>query len=76
MTKTQAELVGANVRAEMSRRSIPQRDVAAALGISQPSLSARLSGRVAFDVNEIFTVATLLGLSSADLITTTPAVAS
>lgn len=75
MTKTQAEIVGANVRAEMSRRSIRQREVALALGISQPSLSARLSGTVAFDVNELATVAALLSLRPCDLFTA-PAVAS
>lgn len=52
--------VGANVRAEMARRRVHQRQVADVLGISQPQVSERLQGRVAFDVVEIEKLATFL----------------
>ena len=48
------------MRAEMARRRITQTVVAEALGLSQTQVSARLRGRVPFDVNEITTIARLL----------------
>lgn len=74
MTKTQREIVGANVRAEMARRNVRQGAVAKALGISQPSVSARLSGATPFDVDELRTVADLLGVGLCSLFDEAPAV--
>lgn len=54
--------VGANVRAEMARRGVTQRQVAEALGISQPQISKRLAGRIAFDVVELQVIGRMLGL--------------
>jgi transcriptional regulator with XRE-family HTH domain len=62
MDSPPAALVGANVRAEMARRSVTQTTLAAALGISQAQVSKRLAGAVAFDVNELRAVADFLGV--------------
>jgi len=54
--------------------SMTQTKLAAAIGIPQPSLSARLRGVVAFDVNELAKVAQALGVRAADLLVEAPAV--
>lgn len=54
--------VSAAVRAEMARKTVKQRAVAERLGISQTQVSRRLSGRVAFNVDELQTIAELLGV--------------
>lgn len=59
-TTTPTALVGANVRAEMARRGIVQAQLAAQLGMAQQSLSARLAGRIPFDINELTLVAGVL----------------
>lgn len=66
---TQAQTVPSNVRAEMARRGITQATVARALGKTQQAVSARLNGKVAFDVDELHVVAELLSLTPADLLT-------
>ena len=53
---------GANIRAEMARRKVSQTTLAEHLGVSQTSISARLSGRTAFDINEIHAIAVFLGV--------------
>lgn len=53
----------------MARRRIPQSTLAEALNISQAAVSRRLSGKVAFDVNELEAVASVIGVPAADLIT-------
>lgn len=62
------EQVAANVRAEMARQRITQAQLAAVLGRSQQALSSRLSGRVAFSIDEIATVADRLGIPVSALI--------
>jgi len=53
----------------MARQRVTQATIAAALGTSQQAVSARLNGRVAFDVNELALVATILKVDSAELLT-------
>ena len=60
--------VAANTRAEMARRKIRQRHIAEYLGMTQQSVSARLSGRVAFTVDELAAIARLLGVDPATLL--------
>lgn len=55
------------IRAQMSAQNITQHDVAAALGISQQSVSRRLSGLTGWSVDELVAVADLLGTSPTDL---------
>lgn len=68
MTPTPSALTGANVRAEMARRGVTQAKLAAALGLSQPSVSARLRGVTPFDVDELHTIAAFLGVPLSDLL--------
>ena len=51
-----------NVRAEMARQGRTQRDLAALLGVSQPTVSARLTGRKDFTVAELRRIAAWLGV--------------
>lgn len=68
MTSPPSKIIGANVRAEMARRGVTQAKLAAALGLSQPSVSARLRGVTPFDVDELHTVADFLGVPLSDLL--------
>lgn len=68
MTNTASRTVADNVRAEMARRKMSQRALAAALGKPQPFVYRRLSGRVAFDVDELAQVAQLLDIDARDLL--------
>ena len=64
-----SQIVSGEVRAWMSRTGIRQTQVAAALGISRQSVSLRLTGRTAWTVDDVSTVAELLGVPVADLLT-------
>lgn len=48
--------IGANVRAEMARRNIPQIKIASIIGVSQRQISERLLGRVGFEVKELLQI--------------------
>lgn len=50
------------IRAELARQRKSQADLAEALGISQQSLSNRLTGDTAFAMDELAKVAELLGV--------------
>ncbi|NLH70116.1 MAG: helix-turn-helix transcriptional regulator [Brooklawnia sp.] len=69
MTNTGASESGAvvpwNVRAELARRGVRQVEAAEVLGITQPSLSNRLCGRVQFTVHELVQLAEWLDVSPA-----------
>lgn len=52
----------------MARKRISQRAIAAHLGISQPAMSARLSGRTPIDVGELLTIADALEVQPAQLL--------
>lgn len=60
------------VRVEVARRRIRQQQLADALGISQAAVSRRLRGLSPFAVDELVTVARLLGLPAADLLPVEP----
>jgi transcriptional regulator with XRE-family HTH domain len=68
MTPSPSAQTGANVRAEMARRGVSQVKMAAALGLSQPSVSARLRGVTPFDVDELHAVADFLDVPVAALL--------
>lgn len=61
--------VAGNVRAEMGRRNVTQVQMALALGRTQAAVSRRLTGRVAFDVEELSAVAVVLDTTVAHLMT-------
>lgn len=65
--------VAANVRAEIARVGIRRAEVASALGLSYAGLSRRLSGAVAFDVDELAALAVLLNVPSSLLLGETAA---
>ena len=71
-----SEFISENVRAEMARRRVTQTQLAESLNISRPGLSARLSGKTLWGINELIPVADALGVNVATLIfgyTNTPA---
>lgn len=61
-------VVAANVRAEMARLGIRQSEVAQALGIGQPSVSAKRQGHTPFTLNELAVIAPMLGMTVGELI--------
>lgn len=54
---TASQRVAANVRAELGRHRRSQADLGQALGRSQPYVSRRLNGQVAFGVDEVERIA-------------------
>lgn len=69
MTETRAAAqVGANVRAELARAGKTQAWLAGVLHMKQQSVSDRLRGVVAFDVDEVTRVASALGLPVSTLL--------
>jgi transcriptional regulator with XRE-family HTH domain len=60
--------VAANVRAELARHRITQTEVAERLGVSRQNVAQRLNGTVDFRVGELISIASMLGISIADLV--------
>lgn len=60
--------VAANVRAEMARNKISQVKLAETLSVSQAAISRRLSGRVAFDIDELVRIAEAFNIPLAELV--------
>lgn len=54
----------------MGRRNVRGVDLAAALGISQPQVSLRVRGRLAWSLHELDTLADLFGCDVTDLLPT------
>lgn len=52
-----------NIRAEMARKRKRQAEMASVLGIAQSGVSARMSGKTPFDLNELYAVARWLDVS-------------
>lgn len=66
--QTLRSVVPGNIRAEMARRRVPQRRVADALGISQQSLSLKLSGRRPLSIEEVESIARELDVDPRELL--------
>ena len=60
--------VSEEIRAQLARRRHTQGELAEALGISQPQVSARLHGRIAWSVDEVAVVARWLDVPMSALI--------
>lgn len=60
--------VSGEIRAGLARSNRKQADLAACLGISQPQVSARLRGQVAWTVDELVAVAEFLGVTPGSLL--------
>lgn len=65
---TSREEIAATVRAEMARRRVEVREIAAVIGKSQASASERVNGKTHFRVSELQAVAALLDVPVAHLI--------
>jgi transcriptional regulator with XRE-family HTH domain len=55
-------LVGRNIRAELFRHGLRQADLAAPLRVVPSAVSHRLTGRTPLDINELVSIAQLLGI--------------
>lgn len=62
------EAVSTEVRAHLARNRKTQRDLSEVLGISQPQISARMNGDIAWDVNELAAIADWFGVPVTALI--------
>lgn len=69
MTDTLSGRVAANLRAELSRRSISQEKFAEMADVSRSSLNQRLTGRTVIDLAELEQYAGLLGVDPSKLLT-------
>ncbi len=56
------------IRVEMVRRGLRQQDLAEAIGCTQGAISARLTGRIQFRLDELRAIAALLDVDIADLV--------
>jgi transcriptional regulator with XRE-family HTH domain len=62
MTQGLTPRVASEVRAEMARKRVSQRQIGEVLCISQPQVSERLRGEIAFNTNELEKIAEFLGV--------------
>lgn len=62
--------VAATIRAEMARQRVTQRQLVERLGWTQPYISRRMAGHVAFDVDELSAIADAIGVPTEDIIST------
>lgn len=62
--------VASEVRAEMARQRVSQRQLAEVLDISQPQVSDRLRGEIAFNTTELEKVAKFLRVPVANFLNT------
>ncbi|KRC37487.1 helix-turn-helix transcriptional regulator [Oerskovia sp. Root22] len=59
--------IAAEVRACLSRRRASQKELAVALGISATTMSDRMTGRSAFDTDELLQIAAFLDVDFVEL---------
>ena len=68
-TTNLVDIVASNIRAESARRGVVQSDIASALGVQQGTISRRWRGGRAWPLEDLPTVADVLGVSVAYLVT-------
>ena len=68
-TTNLVDVVASNIRAEAARRGLYQGDIAHALGLQQATISKRWRGGRAWPLEDLPTVAEILGVSVAYLVT-------
>lgn len=54
--KTITKINYPNLRAEMSRNGVKQTDIAKLLGVREVTVSKKMNGKSAFDINEAFLI--------------------
>lgn len=65
---TSREEIAANVRAEMARRQVTQRQIADTIGKSQAAVSSRMTGESHFRIHELQQIAAFLEVPIGKLI--------
>lgn len=63
MSITTNQAVASEIRAEIARQQRRQSDLADVLGLSQASVSARLTGRVELTITDVVAIANWLGVN-------------
>lgn len=58
-----SQRVADNVRAELARAKISQAKLASEINFTQQAISRRLSGHVSFTIDELDSIAAVLGIS-------------
>lgn len=76
MPETLAYTIGSNVRAEMRRKGVFQRQLAAHLGLAQSQVWHRLNGTIEFRPSELEKAADLLGVPMSTFLPTPAASAA
>jgi len=66
------EIIAANVRAELARRGLKQKDLAEHLRINQAGVSARVNRLTSFSAEELVATAAFLGVSVQVLVDAEP----
>lgn len=69
------ELVAAEVRSHVARKSIRQSVIADTLGISRASVSAKLQGKQPFSLGELALIGSLVDVNPAEFLSNVHAVA-
>ena len=75
-TTNLVDIVASNIRAESARRGLYQTDIANALGVQQGTISRRWKGGHARPLEDLSTVAEILGVTVAYLVTDNSGAAS
>lgn len=70
MTQGLTQRVASEVRAEMARQHVSQRQIAEALGVDQSQVSRRLRGEIALNTTELEQVANFLGVPVTNFLVT------
>ncbi|MFB9777314.1 helix-turn-helix domain-containing protein [Brevibacterium otitidis] len=73
MTETNKQLIAANVRAELARRSISVADLARQVGMTEMSMHRRVTGKIDFRASELMEVAETVGVDGGIFFRRSPA---
>lgn len=63
-TETRSQQIARRLRGQMAERNLKQGDIAQAIGKSQPVVSDRLRGNMAFEINELDLIEEATGISA------------
>lgn len=65
---TPAEAAGKEVKIWMTREGVTQKELANILGVTQASVSEKLRGKIAFNLNDLVTISAAFGISLGELL--------
>ena len=63
-----AQVAGKEVKIWMAREGLTQKNIAEILGVSQASISEKLRGKIAFNLNDLVVISAALRLSLGELL--------